>query len=671
MTIRRAVLPALLLAVLATARAEAIPCPGNGAKLRVIINNPTTTTGQQVFISGSVADGLRTCVGQSDTYATTVTLASTGDNTFVIPVAGGLNSGLWMHHISIGDQFQHRRTPVLFTSDPGQYATVRWTYHPTVIQVNKAGDATGSCSGGVCTFRQALNAANALVSTTPAILIQLMLAPGGMTQSADLDVGSPFFSPIITIDGTDAGGNPWIVGDALAAAQGSQSPFLRTIDLRNTTKLRIVGDNVTLRGLAISNTVISGPPTDTLIESVGMSTRIEAVQVDGGSTGACTDCVNAGTDLLLLDGGLAEVINVEGRAAYSSAVRVDFNSSGTTKIQDSWFHHNYGTGIMADGASIERNFIELSGRRFDNVVVNSVDGVGIRRHSASEITTDSNIVRNHTSFGISALAQFDISLAHDAVCGNGDTGLSVELNPSAPRVASGTGLGTMYNFSHGVKFTGSPPNDAIQFNGDSAFTANGSCGFGNLSSVTASAIDNQWRGAVTACADSADVCTGGLFDPITCDPFQDAADSDIVLNSTNPTYPRNAFLIGQTVRVQGTGFNAIAGNPLAAAASCELGSDDVSNENCCRKKTKANVCALTGTPPDPNSNGSNCVAILDATNVWKRLAVTSVTPTTIVTEVPNPAVLCIGEGYTQTVRVAKLSGGILKSDQKDYCRNLP
>jgi hypothetical protein len=134
MTRERTVLLAFFLAVLGDSVAEAVPCPGNGAKLTVVINNPTATPEQQVFLSGNLVGNQVSCVGQSDTYATTVTLGL-GVNTFTIPVGGGLNSGVWIHRISIGNQFQHQRVPVLFTTDPARYATVRWTYFPSVIQV--------------------------------------------------------------------------------------------------------------------------------------------------------------------------------------------------------------------------------------------------------------------------------------------------------------------------------------------------------------------------------------------------------------------------------------------------------------------------------------------------------------------------------------------------------
>jgi hypothetical protein len=97
----------------------------------------------------------------------------------------------------------------------------------------------------------------------------------------------------------------------------------------------------------------------------------------------------------------------------------------------------------------------------------------------------------------------------------------------------------------------------------------------------------------------------------------------------------------------------------------------VSNNNCCRKKSKANVCD-GGTPPAPPSNSSQCVAMIDPSAQWRPVEVTSVTPSMIIGEIPGPSMLCIGDaaGYTQRIRVAKKDGnGQLIEDTEDYCRN--
>jgi len=494
-----------------------------------------------------------------------------------------------------------------------------------------------------------------------------MLSPGVMTQSGTLDLGGPGSSTILTVDGTDALGNPWIVGDALAAAQGMQSTFSRAVDLKNTTKLRVRGNNVSLRGFAILNTTTGGVPGDNLVESTGTNTRIEAVRLDGGASGACGSCVSLNRSLMDLSGGLAQVANVEGRAAFSNGARVNL-ASGTIEIRDSWFHHNYASGMLGDGLLLTRNVIELTGRRLSDNAVMTNNGVGVRGEAGTRLDSASNLIRNHTSFGISTLLNNGgVDLAHDAVCGNGNNGISVEKNAGSTPV-NATGLGTVYNSGHGVDFFGSYVTNQIQFNGDSAFTANSQCGFRNQSSITALAENNQWRGATTLCSQSSDKCTGG---PIDCDPIQDFIEVPIVLDGFQPTFPRNAFISGQTIRVQGTGFNAIDGNPLASSGpGCALGSADVSNQNCCRKKDKANVCG-GGAPPGPPSGGSNCVATLDVLGQWKPMAVTSVTPTTIVTEVPDPGLLCVGDGYLQSTRVVKQGSGGPIADQEDYCRNLP
>lgn len=681
MTVRRAVFPAILLAVLATPRAEAVSCPSNGAKIKIVINNPTTTTGQQVFLSGSLVEGQATCVGQADTYATTVTLTSTGNNTFILPASGGLNTGLWVHHISIGDQFQHRRTPVLFTSNSSEYATVRWTYHPTVIQVNKSGDATGSCTGGVCTLRQAIAAANALVSTgsTPAILIQLMLSPGIMTQTADLTVGIPSAPEIISIDGTDASGNPWIVGDALATAQGNQSPFLRAIDLKRLTRIVIAGENVTLRGFAIANSGTTTLQSDPLVEISGDNAVIEAIRLDGGASGTCGTCIEQNRDLFSMEGEDGQIVNVEGRSAFSNGAHVYYGVF--QGIRDSWFHHNWGSAVKGDGVQLERNMLELSGRRLsDNAVVSSA-AVGVRGEGASEIGTIANVIRNNTQHGIDSPFVLGVYFANDFVCGNGGDGIVLRGTLSS-NSAFGTGLATTYNGNgvgletdNGVLFTDDFQADTVFFDNDSTFTANAGCGMFNDTSTSVSAENNQWRGvsdpSTEFCEDSPDFCTSG--GPIDCNPIQNYPNKAIVLNSSEPTYPRNAFIKGQTVRVQGSGFNAIDGNPEAGTGTgqfdCEVGSSDVSSDNCCRNTAKANVCAETGSPPNPPSDGSNCVAILDGTGSWRKLSVTSVTPTTIVTEVPAPALLCIGETYTQTVRVVKQGSGGQIASSGNYCRN--
>jgi hypothetical protein len=521
----------------------------------------------------------------------------------------------------------------------------------------------------VCTFRQGLASANALIqgSGVNAVLLQLMVSPGNMSQTGNLDIGVIGVSKPLMIDGTDAVGNPWIVGDALAAAQGNQSPIARAIDLNNATKLRVQGNNVTIRGLAVLNTVASGSPSKTLIDVAGRTnTRIEAVRLDGGATGTCGTCDQQDMNLLSVSGTGTQIVNVEARAAFSHGARVGF-SGGPVTIRDSWFHHNYGSGVKADGVVLTHNTIELTGRRLSDNSVATSNGVGVRQDALSDITTNANLIRNQTSHGIDALLTSEgLSFNDDAVCGNGGLGISVEGQGAAGGAqAVGTGLATAYNQSHGVEAFGTFAASAVQFNNDSTFTANSNCGFQNSSSTTASAINNQWRGATTSCAQSTDRCTTN----INCDPIQNPQDVAIALDTT-PAAPMNGIVKGQTLRVQGAGFNAIAANPLHTDASCAVGSGDVSSGNCCRMKTKANVCG-SGTPPAPPSNSSQCVALIDPSAQWRPVEVTSVTPSMIIGEIPGPSMLCIGEaaGYDQRLRVVKQGSLGPIADEGPYCRN--
>jgi hypothetical protein len=658
--------------VLVTTEAAAIPCPGDGAKVRVIINNSTTSTGHQVTISGHQIPGQATCVGASDSYSTTVTLSLTGNNEFVVPASRGLASGMWVHRISgATGQAQHQKGMVVFTSTSGDYTKVNWTFYPTVATVNRAGDtAVGTCLPD-CTFRQAINLANLFVSLgLGPTLVQFSLSPGIMTQTSDITIADS-----ITIDGTNFDGNPKIVGDALAAAQGSQDPFPRQLDLANKTRLIIGGDDVTIKGLAILNTGGS-PLNDALVESTGANTRIEAVQLDGGTGGSC-DTAAQNFDLIRISGASpSEIVNVEGRAARSNGLRLS-PADAPNEVRDSWLHHNCASGVQANGVILTRNVIELSGRRLSNNQLLLDEAVGILGDAGSEIGTNANLIRNNASFGIDVQHVLPLTLENDAVCGNGSTGIAI-TGTSSSQTVRGTGLGSVYNADEvdvfppfgntGLTFAGSFQTGTLDFDDNSAFTANLGCGLNNTSSTQVFADNNQWRDATSSCTSSPDYCGG----PIDCDVVQSPVAVNLVLDPDEPTYPTNALLKGQTLRVQGVGFNAIAGNPLhdpdgagSLPAICSIGTSDLSSSNCCRLKSKANVCE-GGSPPAPHSNGSTCVALRNAVGQWQALPVTSVTPTTIVAEISGAGYGCVG-GAGEMLRVVKQGSGGPIAREVSYC----
>ena len=87
----------------------------NEMALRVVheqIDRLDATTGHVVTISGNAITNQVTCTGQQDTYALNVTLNQLGDNEFIIPAGGGLDTGMWVNHISAtSGQFQHQQRP--------------------------------------------------------------------------------------------------------------------------------------------------------------------------------------------------------------------------------------------------------------------------------------------------------------------------------------------------------------------------------------------------------------------------------------------------------------------------------------------------------------------------------------------------------------------------------
>jgi hypothetical protein len=650
--------------------AGAVQCPGSGAVIDVCITNPTGNPVSGVAISGSYVSNEITCTSASaSSYSRTVTVTAVNGATecFSVPTSGGLVTGMYVHRIVRAPQDQHQQMLVLY-SDTTR-TRVNWTFFPRVITVKTAGDAqTGLCNSTNCTLRQALNTANSYATQSEQLptLIRFTVSPGTMTQTGELFVGkSSGPAGYITIDGTDSSGNPWIVGDALAAAQGSQDPFPRVVNLNNKTKFVLRGTNNTIKGLAINNSTGGALPDKILVEGSTANHTITAVRLDGGAPASCT----SGDDHLLnLTGAGVVVANVEGRSACGNGIDFGGGTTPPQTLRDSWLHHNVGCSncgtnggnLAATNSLITRNMIELGGLRASDNSVARGDTVGILGYGVSNVTTSRNVVRNNAYNGIELTASSaGLSLSHDYVCGNGglDGGISIN-GVSSSATATGTGLTSTYNSGGGIVFQSSISGGTFTFNDHSAFPTNGLV---NLSSVTVSATNNQWRDTSTQ-----------IYGPVTFLPVQDPVDTPISLSSSQPTFPSNVLLKGQTIRVQGTGFNAIHGNPLGTEVSpnCSDGIGNLST-SCCRAPGKANTCDTE--VHHPLANGGNCVELKTAGGSWVPLSVTAVTPTTIVTEIPDPVFGCVGDapGSEGEVSVSKRGAlGNLIMDDRPYCTNV-
>jgi hypothetical protein len=672
----RIVLTALTIAVLLTAArsAQAVSCNG-GATARIVINNPTASTlTAGVTMSGTAISGLISCTDQQSSYSKTITAMAPlnpGDNPFTI---SGLNTGMWVHTVTVsigGNQYnQYQKGVVLKAPDSlaNPYSKVKWTYFPQSINVKTAGDGLGGGCGANCQLRQALSsAAFANTSAANPLLIFFTVSPGTMTNTAPLSVTSNGY---ITIDGTNSSGNPWIVGEALS----SQDSFPTIVDLANVTYFSVSTTNDTIKGLSILNTTATGAPQARLIQGTSGATnlKIDSVRLDGGAggLGSCGGCASA---LVTSTAAGLAIANVEGRSAAGYGVDFPGYSPTPPAVSDSWFHHNLNHNLNVNNASITRNVVELGGfRASDNTVVNN-SADGIFGNGGSDITTSRNVVRDNPYFGLEVTAvggqSPPLSLSHDYICGNGNSATGGAIVYGAPSgVASGTGLTAAYNSGNGIYFDSSIlSGSTITFNNNSAFTANTLAGLRNASTqISVSATGNQWRGVtgnppLPSCTTSGDV--SGI---VVCDPAQDHLNVAVDVDSGAPAFPSNVMRSGQTIRVQGSGFTAIGGNPLAGTAGCSTGPGATSS-NCCRTTAKANSCD-GNTPPDGQPGKGNCTAIRDRAGTWNIASPVAVTPTTITTALPS-SIACIGQ-FSEKVRVSKLKGnGAPSADQEDYCTN--
>jgi len=666
---------------------QATSCPTGGATLNVYVHNPATTVVPSVTISGRW--NWATCAGNgtASTYSQAVTNLNPGENRKV--TIGNVLTGVWTHHVTFGTQYQSQNGAVLIKSckggnNPGApcnvdsdcpgnpagvcpYPTVNWTAFPKVITVNLAGDNgtnPADCPVNVisnpatCTLRKAILRANQVSGATTRTLIQFTVSPGTMASGA-LNVTGLSGNGHITIDGTDSNGNPWIVGDANAAAIGAQSPFSRTVDLAGVSLFNITSPYVTIKGLDIQNTLptpVPGttptPQTKNLIfynTSAAQNGSVNAVRIDGGNS--TISCPPSGCptpvitrDLINVDQGQVTITNVEAAAAIDKGVKAA--NEGSATVQDSWIHNNFRGGIQAAANGLcgtivaNRNTIEKNGyRASDGARVDpAANGIASNCFN-SQVTTDGNVSRLNSQRGASVNGSASLYAHNDYLCGNRTNGYAAAEGDA--QTAFAEGVSAPYNALHGVALTGfssadfgsgPPGSSGNNFFGENAGS---DCDFYNGkptptpggAQAVVFAQNDQWAN------DSPRVCGN-----VNTTGVQHGADVAMSLNNT-ATVPTNSIRGGQTFRVLGLGFNADAGNP--APSGCVAGAD--LTNSCCLKKDKSNTCD-PNTPHTPLAG--NCVEMgIEA------IPVTSVTPTTIVTQIGGPGWACLGAQQTEIERV--------------------
>ncbi len=342
-------------------------------------------------------------------------------------------------------------------------------------------------------------------------------------------------------------------------------------------------------------------------------------------------------------------------------------------IDRSWIRNNYRGNVRADRSRLrlERNVIERAGLRAsdDRAMTTTADGVVATSSTGTatlNLSTSANIIRTNRSTGITASGLGDVLVENDALCGNGGTGLVTAAAAGfVPSLNSLGGIGATYNAGNGVRVA-QDSFTAAALNNHSVFASNTQCGLFNtwlFDSVLAQ--NDQWRGGPPP-TPIPDTCAGQMgAGPVDLGTIENQHTSPVMISAVTPS---NAILLGQTVRVLGTGFNGVEGNPLAGGPPVDCTTGITTNgsgqgTSCCRRPRNANSCAGVNAPTDGNGN---CVQIKNSAGTWTDLGVQAVTPAFLEVQVPTNVFSCLGKSSEQ-VYVGKKQGMTLIENMESYC----
>jgi len=462
----------------------------------------------------------------------------------------------------------------------------------------------------------------------------------------------------------------------VATSAGSQDPIPRVLALSLFNAIWVQANNVTFKGLEIRHQLSAGEASiNHLVTQFApfAGTRLEAVRLDAQNSVDCTaitappECdgqaslIHLAARAALPTGQTLTLVNVEGRSAIS--LGVDARVRNDVLVQKSWLRNNYRGNLRADVSAVrlEQSVIERAGlRASDDRLATLFSAHGVESTNSSpgdslRLESDATIVRNNLSAGIDVRGLGDVLPEDDALCGNGAHGLVTAAAASGfiPSLNGQGGLGATYNAGNGVRVA---QDDfvAATLDNHSVFVSNTQCGLFNswpLDPVLAR--NNQWHGGRPP-TPIPDTCAGEPgAGPVDIGTVQNQHTQLIMISGTAPS---DAILNGQTLRVLGSGFNAVEGNPLPAPAptpgSCAAGVNTGGagqGNSCCRRTTRANGCAGVNQPQDGKGN---CVELKNAQGTWMQLGVKAVTPRLLETQVPTAVFSCLGVSGEE-IRVSK------------------
>lgn len=640
--------------------AAAPGCPGGGADLLIVVDNQTGGP-QSVTLTGTLLSP--SCPGGISTF--TIVAACTPGGNGCVQSLSGLAPGLWLHRISAGAQSQYKKSIVVAADPNGFPNVISWVAFRTVLTVDRTDDSadpTLQCPSPpgmhTCTLREAMSAG----STAPApLLIQFdpLVFPVGVPTSVQLAQPTPL--PMagyrMTVDGTDANGNPTFRGD----------PYSRLIDLPASAGISVTNSLCSLIGLSLQRPTLSARarPGDVVVfNGAGGPVQQSAIvncRIDGGG-GALGDKLDGQDCIEGINGAgsnwdAADLVdNTELTACPDKAVKVTTRAYLT--VHDSWVHHNIGGGIQATlsgNVRAQRNLVEYSGYNRSAQVFLAANGLSANGASTSSLTTpsvldtDGNIVRNNSARGISVGALSTAAISNDLSCGainnstGGQNGVAIFNDPpDPPAAATIRGTAMVYNGRSGATVTNGSRADFGQNSldgGNNAFTqnaVNGSLGGHNLDNsahqTNLPAIGNQWQHCYADPQQPAPACDGSISLDVNgsvdfSGPQPNRADArtlPLVIREVSPT-KANA---GGLIHIRGNGFDAIDGYPAGG--------------NCTATIEQNNRCGGTIV--------GNCVQYEVSPGVWTDLTVESVTPAEIVVRMP-PGFTCF---HPVTIRVQRL-----------------
>lgn len=672
------------------------PTPGPAGALHIELHNGAgnalTATLSGMRLSGPDANGAATAYGSL--------MPRIAGNGSAMVEPSGLAPGVWLHQITVTATGQQQYQQSLVIADPSAPNTLDWSLFATVLSVNVASDdGDGNCDQ-TCTLRDAVETAN--MATAPALIVFDHAALGNPADVMSIERSIDLTAAGLTIDGTDANGNPSPVADFGDRVYPTQITMMATKkpvhpppsascpcrdDFGGTLFASAAG--VVFKGLHVVRVyprkeadICCGDLTLIELGSGSVNSRVDTCLLDGGGraitnavtpmgeTGQATskDCVKPEQTGSTADQPIV-VSNSELSYCMDRGVKVQ---NDFLRLENNWLHNNLRCSLFAivpDGnIQAVGNLIEENGMNCPSGAPPNCTGQVVTRPDAPQVSAQGdstqfeltgNVVRTGPLTGVYWQEDSTGTLTNTFVCGMRGAGILGERRTGSASGAVVRGTASVLNQSDGARFQDSVGadlgTDGGPNAGNNAFAGNPArAQVSNALRPTTpiAAQGNQWASCYPAMGATANQCdvsaigdddtnnTAGQFDKVDVENPQPQQNSGAVtLSAAAPTSVAEGRLVGIT----GSGFDAISG--VAGLTSTD-----------CARLAMTNTCSpLSGT----------CVEFL-VDGVWTEAAdVLGVTPTFVMVRSPFT---CTAPTKVR-VRRNVLGGSEAISNELDFCVN--